>query len=221
MSRISCAPGFLVLALLLPLSASAKNKDKSKALPPDLLRAEAAIVLINPDAGEPINDFSANSKAREALERALSKWGRYRLVPDSSTADLVFVVRTGSGQVARPTVKGGPIDDRPVILQPSDSGDIRLGRKVGRSPDQNPSSGTPDSGPRLSTEIGSSDDTLEVYVVRARKSDASSDWQNESPAWRYSAKDALRMPAVSAVERFKQALAEAAKAASQKPDQKP
>jgi hypothetical protein len=66
----------------------------------------------------------------------------------------------------------------------------------------------------MSTEVGSSDDTLEVY--RGREEQPALD---TSPVWRYSAKDALRAPMVSAVEQFRKAVAEAEKAASEKPAQ--
>src|SRR5258708_6490263 len=103
MLRIS---GLLALALSLILSPSASAKDKHKAtLSADILKAETAWVTIHPDAGEPLTGLSANRRAREAVERALTKWGRFRVVQDSITADLIFTVRTGSGQMVRPTVK--------------------------------------------------------------------------------------------------------------------
>jgi hypothetical protein len=208
MSRIAI---LLALALLQPLTALAKDKHKP-LLPPDVLRAETVFITIHPDAGEPLTDLNANSKARETVERALTKWGRFRLVQNSITADLIFTVRTGSGQIVRPTVKGSPTDDRPVILQPSDNGDIRIGGQHGRPPDlTQPTPGPQNTGPRLSTEAGSPDDTLEVY--RGREEQPALD---TSPVWRYTAKDALRSPTVSAVEQFQKAITEAEEAARQK-----
>jgi len=212
MSRIS---GLLALALFLTLSSSAPAKDKHKAtLPADVLHAETAFVTIHPDAGEPLTDLSANRRAREAVERALTKWGRFRVVQDSITADLIFTVRTGSGQMVRPTVKGSPTDDRPVTVQPSDNGNIRIGAQHGRPPDLSQPIPGQDTSPHVSTEVGSSNDTLEVY--RGREEQPALD---TSPVWRYGAKDALHAPTVSAVEQFQKAIAEAEKAASQKPDQ--
>jgi len=209
MSRIS---GLLALALFLTLSSSAPAKDKHKAtLPADVLHAETAFVTIHPDAGEPLTDLSANRRAREAVERALTKWGRFRVVQDSITADLIFTVRTGSGQMVRPTVKGSPTDDRPVTVQPSDNGNIRIGAQHGRPPDLSQPIPGQDTSPHVSTEVGSSNDTLEVY--RGREEQPALD---TSPVWRYSAKDALHAPTVSAVEQFQKAIAEAEKAASQK-----
>ena len=47
------------------------------------------LVVIMSDAGEPIDDSSANRKAQEEVEKAYLKWGRYRLALDKYTADLV------------------------------------------------------------------------------------------------------------------------------------
>jgi hypothetical protein len=207
MSRI---PVILALALLLSLPAAAKDKHKA-LLPTDVLRAETVFVTIHPDAGEPFTDLNANSKAREAVEKALEKWGRFRLVQESITADLIFTVRTGSGQMVRPSVKGSPTDDRPVIVQPADNGNIRIGAQHGRTPDLNQPMPGQDTGPRISTEVGSSSDTLEVY--RGREEQPALD---TSPVWRYSAKDALRAPTVSAIQQFQKAITEAEQAASQK-----
>lgn len=209
MLRIALAHA-LVLLLTLPDSAIAKDKYKP-ILPADVLRAETVFVTIHTDAGEPLTDLNANNKAREAVEKALEKWGRFRLVQDSITADLIFTARTGSGQMVRPTVKGSPTDNRPVILQSSDNGNIRIGAQHGGPPDVKQRIPGQDTGPHMGTEVGTSDDTLEVY--RGRQQQPALD---TSPVWRYSAKDALRAPTVSAVERFQKAITEAEKAANQK-----
>ena len=209
MSRI---PVLLAFALLLPLSANAKDKDEDKpVLPAYVLKAETVFVTIHPDAGEPFTDLTANSKAREAVERALTAWGRFRLVQDSITADLIFTVRTGSGQIVRPTVKGSPTDNQPVILQPSDGGNIRIGGKVGRPPDLTQPIPGQDTGPRGSTEVGSPDDMMEVYRGRVDQPPL-----DAAPVWRYTAKNSLRAPTVSAIEQFRKAINEAEKAANQK-----
>jgi len=108
---------FLVVATVLSLSINApllaKNKDKKKAVLPEyVLRAETVRVIVAPDAGEPLDQPMANSTARDNVEKAFSEWGRYRVVMDSQQADLVISVRTGSGNMTRPTIKGGPIDRR-------------------------------------------------------------------------------------------------------------
>lgn len=205
----------LSLALFLTPFANAKDKDKDKNkvfLPADVLNAQTVLVTIQPEAGEPITDPDSNRRAREDVERAVTKWGRFRIVMESQTADLVFVVRRGTGRAVAPTISGGPVDNRPVILQPGEGGDIRVGGQRGRPPDLS-QSGTdpqPNTGPRVRTEIGSSEDVLEVYR-------GGIEYPLDSPAvWRYRAKDALRPPQVPAVDQFRKILDEAEKAAKQK-----
>src|SRR5215469_16752069 len=99
----------LLVLLLLISNAPAKDKKKS-TLPEDVLRAQTVRVVIDPEAGEPIDQPRANATARENVERALMDWGRFRLVLDGQEADLVIAVRTGNGQSVRPTIKGGPLD---------------------------------------------------------------------------------------------------------------
>ena len=205
----------LSLALFLTPFANAKDKDKDKnkvLLPADVLNAQTVLVAIQPEAGEPLTDPDANRRAREDVERALTKWGRFRMVMESQTADLVFVVRRGTGRAVTPTISGGPIDNRPVILQPGEGGDIRIGGQRGQPPDlSQPGTGPQqNTGPRRRTEIGPSEDMLEVCR-------GGIEYPLDSPAvWRYGAKDALRSPQVPAVDQFRKIFDEAQKAANQK-----
>lgn len=212
MSRM---PALLSIALLLVPFANAK--DKNKVLLPDyVLKAQTVLVVINPEAGEPLTDPSANRKAQDEVERALMKWGRFRLVTESQTADLVIAVRRGTGRLATPTISGSPIDDRPVILQPGD-GNIRMGGQHGQPPDlTQPGLGTPrNTGPRMQTEVGPSQDTFEVYRGGVEYP------LDSSPVWRYLAKDALRPPVVPAVEQFRKLVDEAERSAAQKQKKTP
>ena len=109
----------LALAALLAVPAFAKDKKKF-TLPEDVLRAQTVRVVIDPQAGEPLDQPRANANARENVEKALMEWGRFRLVMDGQESDLVIAVRTGNGQASRPTIKGGPID-RPRHV-PAESG---------------------------------------------------------------------------------------------------
>jgi hypothetical protein len=190
----------LVALLIVPLSA----KDKKKStLPEYVLRATSVLIVVRPDAGEPLDNPMANRTARENVEKALMEWGRFRLVPDGGESDLIVTVRTGSGRVMRPTVKGGPVDNRPGVGQTTDSS-VRIGAQQGHPPPLN-DPGMGPQGPRISNEAGPSDDMLEVY--RGDTVDPL-----DSPAvWRYTAKDCLRAPQVSAVEEFRKAIAEAEK----------
>src|SRR6476646_635307 len=121
------------LSLLLVVSATAKEKDKA-VLPADVLKAETVFVVIMPAAGEPLADPTANRKAQEDVEKALMKWGRFRLATDSLSANLVIAIRKGSKQAITPVIRGGPVDTRPVILEPTE-GSTRVGAQRGRPPD--------------------------------------------------------------------------------------
>jgi hypothetical protein len=193
----------LLIATLLAVPANAKDKKKS-SLPEYVLRAGTVLVVVSPGAGEPVDNPMANATARENVEKALMQWGRLRPVLDGGESDLVIAVRTGSGKLMQPTIKGGPIDNRPGVAQGTDGG-IRIGAQQGHpTPVGAPGTG-PQNGPHLSKEVGASEDTFEVY--RGGVQDPL-----DSPAvWRYVAKDCLRAPDVSAVEEFRKAIAEAEK----------
>jgi hypothetical protein len=192
----------VLAAALLVVPANAKDKKKS-TLPEDVLRATTVLVVISPDAGEPVDRPMANATARDSVEKALMQWGRFRLVMAGEEADLVIAVRTGSGKMMQPTIKGGPIDQRPGTAQSTDGG-IRIGGQQGQPPPlSDPGMGTPQNGPRMSNEVGASEDTLEVYRGHGQ-------YPLDSPAvWRYIAKDCLREPGVTAVEEFRKAIAKA------------
>ena len=192
----------ILLAALLAISTQAKDKKKP-TLPDYVLRATTVRVVISPDAGEPLEQPTANATARDNVEKALLEWGRLHPVLDGAESDLVIAVRTGSGKMVQPTIKGGPIDNRPGVIQPVDGG-IRIGGQQGQAPVNDPNAG-PRNEPHMSNEIGSSEDTFEVH--RGGVADPL-----DSPAvWRYIAKDCLRAPNVSAVEEFRKAIAEAEK----------
>jgi len=111
---------------------NAKKKDKV-VLPEYVLKAQTVLVVILPEAGEPMTDQFANREAQEEVEKALMRWGRYRLAADATKADLVIGVRKGTGQVANPTINGGPVDTRPGTVETADN-QIRIGGQQGPSP---------------------------------------------------------------------------------------
>ncbi len=195
----------LALATLLVISAMAKDKKKS-VLPEDVLKAQTVRVVIDPEAGEPLDQPNANATARNNVEKALLEWGRYRLVMDGEVADLIMVVRTGDGKMSRPTMKGGPIDQRGGVAQSTDSS-IRIGMQQGRPPmGQDPNTYPQNQGPHLANEIGPSEDMFVVYRGNA------SDPLDSPPVWRYIKKDCLRpSPNVPAVEEFRKLIAAAEK----------
>ena len=199
----------LTLLLLVVLSSPfAISKDKPKTLPAQVLQAQTIFVVINPDSGEPVANPQANRNAREDVEKALMQWGRFRLVMAAQTADLVLSIRKGTGSAATPTVSGGPIDNRPVILQPGGEGGVRVGAQHGPPP---PLTGEDrDRRPSLGTEIGASEDALELYLGDTEYP------LDSSPVWRYTAKDALHPPKIPGLDQLRKAIAETEKATQQK-----
>ncbi len=199
---------FLIVLVVAPL-VHAKNKKK-QLLPDYVLKAQSVLVVIHPDAGEPLTNPTANRTAQDNVEKALTEWGRFRLVMDAQTADLIIAVR--KGHAGGPTVSNSPTDRRPVILQPSD-GNIRVGGQQGRPPDlSNPGlDPSADRGPRIGNEVGPSEDTFEVYMGKVEHP------LDGAPIWRYMGKGALNGPQIRAVEQFRSAISESEKQHQQKP----
>ncbi|HEU0368355.1 MAG TPA: hypothetical protein VFR42_04050 [Candidatus Acidoferrum sp.] len=202
--RIRRVTAILVLASSLAFAAN----DKKPVLPAYVLRAETVFVLIDPDAGTSPASPQANQKARDDVEKAIMKWGRFRLVMEPGSADLIVVVRKGSGKVVQPTIGGLPTNDRPVIGQPTDNG-IRLGGQKGRPPGSTDPS-PQDTHPTPQIEAGMTDDMFVVYQGGAGNP------LDGPAAWRYMNKDALKSPSVPAVAEFRKAIEEAEKQQQQK-----
>jgi hypothetical protein len=161
-------------------------------------------VVVSPEASEPLNEPRANATARDTVERALMQWGRLRPVMDGQESDLVIAVRTGSGRMVQPTVRGGPVDQRPGTAQTGD-GNIRIGAQQGQPPPLSDPGMGPPNGPRMGNDVGPSEDTFEVYRGGVQYP------LDSAPVWRYIAKDCLRQPGVTAVEEFRKAIAQAEK----------
>jgi hypothetical protein len=215
------AVAVLAIVALSAGMASAKKKEKAN-LPDFVLKAQTVLVVILPDSGEPMNDPLANQKAREDVEKALMKWGRYRLALDANTADLVIGVRKGTGEEASPTINGGPVDTdrRPTTVETTDN-QIRIGAQQGRPPSttqEGDASGiggpnAPNSRPHQGIEVGAQDDTFMVFQGRVPYP------VDNAPVWKRIEKDGLKSPGVSAVEQFRKAVEESEKAAAQKQQQ--
>ncbi len=200
-------PLFLTLLVLSTLSA----KDRKKpALPELVLRAHTVVVVVAPGAGEPLDHPMANATARENVEKALMEWGRLDPKMEGADKDLVIAVRTGTSRMA-PTVRGGPIDNRPGVGQSTDS-TIRVGAQQGHAPPlSDPSGGPQDNAPHIDKTAGSPEDSFEVYLGGTPRP------LDSVPVWRYVAKDCLQPPAVSAVEEFRKAIAESEQLQKKKP----
>lgn len=203
--------GAITAAMAVVVLASAKKKEKV-LLPDYVLKAQTVVVLILPDTGEPMTDPFANRKAQEEVEKAIMKWGRFRLAQEAVTADLVMGIRKGTAKPLNPTINGGPVDTRPATIETTDN-QIRVGVQQGRPPDgtqTGASSGKASPG----VETGSiAEDMFEVFQG------GDTYGANSSPVWTYAAKDGLKPPGVSAVEKFRKTLEEEEKAATQKQQQ--
>jgi hypothetical protein len=204
LASLTLLASLIVLPALVTAPAIAKDKNKS-SLPAYVLQARTVLVVIYPDAGEPLDQPYANGTARENVEKALMDWGRFDLVMAGQESDLVIAVRTGNGKITEPTIKGGPIGQRPGTAEGSDT-TIRIGAQQGPTPPlTDPGASPPNRGPQIGNEVGAPDDTFEVYRGHVEYP------LDSSPVWRYSRKDCLRAPEVSAVEEFRKAIADAEK----------
>lgn len=202
----------LAVSLLLTCCLAAFGKDKKKPLlPDDVLQAETVLVVIDPQAGMAPEAPNANRTAQEDVEKALMKWGRFRLVIEPINADLIITVRKGYGKIVQPTIGGVP-SDRPVIFEPTDSGG-RAGGHTGSLPGgdgMGDGSARPER-PSPQMEVGPSEDTFAVYRGRQDRP------LDGPPVWRYIAKDALRSPSVPAVDEFQKLITAAEKQRAGKP----
>lgn len=199
-----------LLSLVLPTFAKDKKKQ---ALPDMVLNARRVLVVIYPDAGEPLTDLNANQSARDSVERALMKWGRFELAMEPQTADLVIAVRKGHS--GGPTITNSPTDDRPVIYQPGGA-DTRVGGQHGHPPDVTSPfpGGMENRGPRITNEIGSSEDAFDVFLGGMEYP------LDSAPVWHYRGKDALKGSQLAAVEQFHKAIEESEKAREEREKKK-
>lgn len=192
-SRI-VAVSFLLIGAIV---ATAKDKKKM-VLPTDVLQAATVLVVVDPGAGIAIDAPNANREALEDVENALTNWGRFRLVRSEYNADLVISVRKGNGKIAQPTIGGVPIDNRPVIVEPTSDASIEHPPTPGQTQPRRPD-------PHPQAEVGPPEDMFVVY--RGKRENAT-----DYPAvWRFSGKDALRAPGVPAVDAFRKLIVEAEK----------
>jgi hypothetical protein len=211
-ARVPVISLLLIFVLIsIPISpAWAKNKKKQQ-LPDVVLNGQRVFVVIRPDAGEPLTDPRANRTAQDEVERALSKWHRFDLVMEASTADLVIAV--SKGHAAGPMITNLP-DDRPVVFQSGGvpGAGVHIGGRQGEPPDlAAPGTGPQDRGPQLGSQIGPSEDMFEVYRGGVDHP------LDAPPIWRYSAKNSLNGPQVAAVEQFRKSIEESEKQRQQKP----
>jgi hypothetical protein len=206
--------GLIVSVLVLWCLVGAAKDKKKNLLPADIVEARTVLVMVDPNAGIVAEHPNANRMAREDVENALMKWGRYSLVTEPWSADLVITVKRGSGKVAQPTISGVPMNNDPVVMEPGDSGG-RIGGRQGNPQvlggPANPQTG----GPRPQVEVGESQDMFVVY--RVNKEDRSRSPLDAPVVWRYSGTDALASPSVPAVDVFRDVISKSEKALNKTP----
>lgn len=198
----------LAVSLLLTCCVLASAKKKKVILPDEVLQARTVVVIIDPQAGMDIEDPTANRIARNEVESAFMKWGRFALVSDVSSADLVIVVRKGNDKPAEGTIAGPPNNDMPVTLgrgsrpNPSADSDPSAAQPTMTN---DPTSPQPTYPAHPQIEAGQTDDVMTVY--RGKRDDA----LDSPPVWRHSARNALQSPGVPAVDAFEKLFEEAEK----------
>jgi len=195
----------LTLSVLLLSCLFATAKDKKKVgLPMDILQAHTAWVIVDPQAGVDVHDPLANRHALDAVNAALARWGRLTPVTDPSQADLIIVIRRGTGKVADETIGGTPMNAPPVVIgQRTPDGGFNASGRTGPPIERQ-------NDPHPQMEVTDPDDTFAVYRGHPTyNQDPTKDNPLEyPPVWRYTAKNALESPSVPAVDRFRKAIAE-------------
>ncbi len=177
-------------------------KDKTKnTLPAYVLQAKTVAIIIDPNAGMSIDDPQANERAQKDVEAALLKWGRFDLVSETKSADLIIVVRKGNGR---------PMDDAMSDPRQNNGGDAI--NSSGRGGSMGPPRGSlpPSPADTQSPRVGLGEDFFAVFKGGQNPLDA-------NPAWKYMGTDGLSPQTVPAVGAFRKAVSAAEKAGAEKP----
>jgi hypothetical protein len=200
----------IALALVLASLSAATDAKSKQELPDVVLQARTVLVVVDPDATSSVSSPNENETARQAVEQALMKWGRFSFATDARTADLVISVQKGHSGTVSPTTGRGDTTG-PVVLNPGAGGVIIGGHRGAPPPLTDPSSEPPATGPHPGAQIGQSQDELKVYQGRVEYP------LDRSPIWRYDGKDGLNQPAVNAVADFRKAIERSEQAKAKKP----
>jgi hypothetical protein len=207
MQRAITFATFVLLATL----ADAQRQPISPTYAHDILDARTVAVVADTSASA--QDPQENQRARLEVQNALRDWGKYQVTPDTSTADLIIVVRKG---YTKTTTLGGPATTSPVTVGPLDNG-VNIGVHRGQNPPlSRTDSSQASTRPGLGSEVGSGDDLLEVYrghqpLAGDGSREATQYPLDEPPAWSYAGRDALKAPKVEAVAQFRKAVEAAEK----------
>jgi hypothetical protein len=218
----------MTAGLLLPSLTFAKDKPHS-TLPTYVLQAHTVSIVIDRDAGVSPDDPRANEVAQRDVETALLNWGRYQLILDGPNADLIIVIRRGTGKAASGTIYDPRQGRRPVAIDPTDTG-IDVGAERGQAPPyagdlpdasqggangplNEPMNRQIDQRPHPQAEIGSAAAEDSFLVYRGKVDNP----LDAPPVWRYQAKNALKPHSVPVVEVFRKAVVEADQAQGKQP----
>lgn len=193
----------IVLGMFLASAAGAEEKSLPAPIAHDLLEARWVAVVIYPQSQVPVANPSENQRAVQEVQAAMLKWGRYKVTPDPTQADLIIAVR--KGRVGGPTINGRK-DPVPVIVDPSDTG-VYVGIHHGQTPPLSRTDTSLDGAQRtsLGAQVGPAEDLFEVYRGRTQYP------LDDPPIWRYLGKDGLKAPKMEAMARFRRVVEEAAK----------
>lgn len=201
--------GWLSVACLALPPAFARNDKPS--VPQYILAAHTVAVIIDPNAGISPTDPNANQTARQDVEHALLKWGRFTTVLDPAGADLVIVLRRSHGKLAEVTISDPRQNTRIGDASHTDNG-ISVGVPLGSPRGSNPPSTSTPQGPNNSAhpqaETGNTADSFQVFEGNRRFD------QDGIPGWEWIQKNGLHPHDVPAVEEFRKAIDEAEKAAA-------
>lgn len=200
----------VVLLVAAGVTSSAWAKSPKNSEVPKLV-CPAQFVYVETMDGDIIRP-EVIQEDRDAVIRVQDKlqdWGRYTLVYDRSSSDIVFVVRTG--RVATAKLGAGVGLGRPD----EDGGRVAVGRTpAGQTPDASESGdpqtepgGNPNGGPnmadarwtRVGGEVGPPNDLLAVYQKPG-------DINAQAPLWEKSQKDGLDGPKVPLFEQIRSAV---------------
>jgi hypothetical protein len=181
-------------------------------LPTYVLRARTVAVMVDPNAGFSLEDPNANQTAQKDVETALLNWGRFHTVMGPEQADLVIVLKKGTGKLVSETITNPRANSRAGVINPTADG-VSIGAQHGRQPAlestgaaDGTEKGTGGSHPQM--EVGSGDDSFVVYEGQQPHA------MDGIAAWRWVKKNALHPHDVPAVEEFRKAIVEAEKAAA-------
>jgi hypothetical protein len=201
-----CAFGLACL-----FAGGALAKDSKPILPAYILNAHSVVVLVDPTAGVSLDDPNANQTARQDVENAMLKWGRFTTRLSTQVADLVIVVRKGRGKLVDETVPDARQNNRPGSMGSADNG-INVGMQRGPQP---PVQQTDTRNEPSQVEVGRVYDSFEVYAGNTEHP------LDGLPGWKWVRKDGLHAHDVPAVDAFRKAIEDAEKKAKQQQGKHP